>query len=347
MMKRNQSVIPLLVFLLVFSTSTIAVGEADVLQPGPEEGIDTFIINIPAGPFGDSLAMFTVLNNVDVYDGIYILSLVKFDLPPSLNAEDIDSAQLELYAYFAAYPPGTTGTTVNVHRVLQPWEESSVWSDFPSLTNYPTSQNLFDYNVESSFFATGSGWMSFDVTNLVKDWISNPSFNYGVLLETPYSEVPSGESKQVGIYTSDWFNNSGEDEYRPKLIINYSETVPATIDFHPDTLNVKSKGKWVTCYIELPEGNDLDDIETIAIVSIAMNGGGTSATDIPAEDCPREVGDYDSDDIPDLMVKFDRQSIQDDASAGVSEITVSCKTYSGTTYEGSDTVLTIHKGQEH
>jgi len=33
----------------------------------------------------------------------------------------------------------------------------------------------------------------------------------------------------------------------------------ATVDLDPDTLNLESKGKWITCYIELPEGYGIGD----------------------------------------------------------------------------------------
>lgn len=83
---------------------------------------------------------------------------------------------------------------------------------------------------------------------------------------------------------------------------NYSMTVyPAiNIDFDPDTLNLKSQGKWVTVYIELPEGYDVNDID---VNTVKLNGL------IPAELAPTEVGDYDEDGIPDLMVKFDRAAV--------------------------------------
>ena len=74
----------------------------------------------------------------------------------------------------------------------------------------------------------------------------------------------------------------------------------ATIDFDPNTLNSKSKGKWVTIYTELPEGYDVNDI---VIESIMLGGV------IPAEPKPTGIGDYDSDGIPDLMVKFDRSAV--------------------------------------
>ena len=37
--------------------------------------------------------------------------------------------------------------------------------------------------------------------------------------------------------------------------------IEAEVNIDPDTLNVKSKGKWITAYIELPEGYDVNDID--------------------------------------------------------------------------------------
>jgi len=78
-----------------------------------------------------------------------------------------------------------------------------------------------------------------------------------------------------------------------------------TIDFDPDTLNLESKGKWVTVNIELPEGYNVGDIDVSTIELFE------SDTSIPAELHPTEIGDYDDDGIPDLMVKFDRSSVKD------------------------------------
>ena len=73
------------------------------------------------------------------------------------------------------------------------------------------------------------------------------------------------------------------------------------IDFNPDTLNLKSKGEFVTVYIEFPEGYDVADIN---VSTILLNGT------IPVDaDAPVTVGDYDNDGIPDLMVKFERSEV--------------------------------------
>lgn len=84
-------------------------------------------------------------------------------------------------------------------------------------------------------------------------------------------------------------------------------TLQATVDIDPDTINLKSKGQFITVYIELPPGYDVNQID---ISSIMLNGT------IPALGHPTEVNDYDNDGIPDLMVKFDRASVQSLLSPG-------------------------------
>jgi len=73
------------------------------------------------------------------------------------------------------------------------------------------------------------------------------------------------------------------------------------IDVDSDTLNLKSNGEWVTAYIELPAGYNLSDI---CISTVQINN--TISVDSSA---PTQIGDYDLDGVPDLMVKFDRASI--------------------------------------
>lgn len=113
------------------------------------------------------------------------------------------------------------------------------------------------------------------------------------------------------------------------------------VDIYPDTLNKKSKGKYISCFIELSEGYNVGDID-IGTVMLSVN-----SIIIPAESSPIEIVDYNDNGIPDLMVKFDRQSVQDGCAPGAIELTVYCETYDGTSFEGADTVLVIEKGQEH
>ena len=120
------------------------------------------------------------------------------------------------------------------------------------------------------------------------------------------------------------------------------QTPVATIDIDPDTLNLKCKGNWITCYIELSEGHDVNQID-VNTVTLSVEG----ATPIEAALSPTEVGDYDSDDIPDLMVKFDRGAVQAVVTPGSVEMTVTGSLTDGTAFYGTDTVLVIDKGKEH
>jgi len=79
-----------------------------------------------------------------------------------------------------------------------------------------------------------------------------------------------------------------------------SSVLTATVNIYPQALNLRSRGKWITTYIELPEGYDIHDINFSSIML---------EESVPAELRPVAIGDYDEDSIPDLMVKFDRAEI--------------------------------------
>ena len=115
-----------------------------------------------------------------------------------------------------------------------------------------------------------------------------------------------------------------------------SAMILATVDFDPDTLNKKSEGKWVTVYTELPEGYGVTDID---VSTLMLN------ETVPAELHPTEIGDYDSDGIADLMVKFDRDAVVDILPIGDAvNVTVTGKLYDGTPFEGCDAIRVIDQG---
>jgi hypothetical protein len=98
---------------------------------------------------------------------------------------------------------------------------------------------------------------------------------------------------------------------------------------------LKSKGKWITAYIELPEGYNVSDVN---ISSILLNG--TIPVDMSA---PTAIGDYDNDGVPDLMVKFNRTAVcQLILSKGIMvgnvTLSVSGKLANGIGFEGCDTI---------
>jgi len=111
---------------------------------------------------------------------------------------------------------------------------------------------------------------------------------------------------------------------------------PATVDIQPDTLDLKSKGEWITCYIELGEGYDVGDVD---VGTVMLN------EQVPAELRPTGIGDYDGDGVADLMVKFDRSAVQEILEPGdAAEIMVTGELTDGTPFEGGDTIRVINPG---
>lgn len=127
--------------------------------------------------------------------------------------------------------------------------------------------------------------------------------------------------------------------------------IPANVDLKPETLNLKSIGKWITCYIEVSNGLDVGNINVSTILLNATFP--ISLLDVPApEPVPTKIGDYDCDGIPDLMVKFTRGSIiewlrtldnSDDKGKRYSVTLVITGEVLGITFEGSDTIDVLHE----
>lgn len=136
--------------------------------------------------------------------------------------------------------------------------------------------------------------------------------NFGVIIwQGQYNRLFDNDFIR-GTYQYDWYDNGRNNTF-------YLLRISA--DVVPDTLNKKSNSNKnsVTAYIEAP-GFDLNQI------SIGALRLGTAKGSVSALTAPSEIGDYDSDGIPDLMVKFDRQAvlslvdIGDDVEIEISEI---------------------------
>ncbi|MEW6222273.1 MAG: hypothetical protein AB1476_02980, partial [Candidatus Hadarchaeota archaeon] len=119
-------------------------------------------------------------------------------------------------------------------------------------------------------------------------------------------------------------------------------SIPAAVDIDPDTLNLKGNGRWVTAYIELPQGYDFGNV---GIPAIMLNDA------VPAESSPTygfvkdpQLVDRDADGLPELMVKFDRAAVQALASVGDVKLTVTGK-WHAVLFEGSDNIRVIDPGQ--
>lgn len=112
------------------------------------------------------------------------------------------------------------------------------------------------------------------------------------------------------------------------ITIKYSQeliNIQSTIDIDPDTLNLKSKGRWITCYINLPNGYDVNDIDISTVML--------------EDTIPAEWGDTQGDT---LMVKFDRSEVEEMLLPGTYNLKVTGQLMDRTSFEGySDEVRVI------
>lgn len=161
---------------------------------------------------------------------------------------------------------------------------------------------------------------------------------YGVSLE----KLPANHGIYSAFYTLDgndfsYTAKGNGTEWNQEPLEGYMvKSIPAAVDFDPDTLNLRSEGKFVTVYIESSE--DLD-VKKIDIPTIRLN------ETVNAELAPTEIGDHDKDGKPDLMVKFKRSPLHIEVGEET-KITITGKLTDGTPFKGSDTIRVINKGKK-
>ncbi|MEE9223702.1 MAG: hypothetical protein V3U51_03025 [Thermoplasmata archaeon] len=145
-------------------------------------------------------------------------------------------------------------------------------------------------------------------------------------------DLDAGEEVDVQLAVV-WSTESNPDDALDQVVdrmVNQKielRTIEATIEIHPETLNLKSKGKWVSCIIELPDYLDESDIDPNTV-----RLEGTIAAEKPVV-----TGTS-------LNVKFDRSELAALLTAGKDIVlTVTGKLWDGMPFEGTDTIDAIHR----
>jgi hypothetical protein len=93
-------------------------------------------------------------------------------------------------------------------------------------------------------------------------------------------------------------------------------------------MNLRSNGRWITVYIDLSTGYDVNDID---LSTLLLDGV-----------IPAERGEVQGTA---LMVKFDRSDVQDLYMPGNHVVTVTGNLLDGTFFEGSDAIRVIEPGK--
>lgn len=230
----------------------------------------------------------------------------------------------------------------------EPYNPSTGWPldnyGFGILASYATglqiAKGIGDGNVIVLYDIPSQYWAADGVWEILKDGSNFSLWYNGTLIGDVYN-IPEIANKDL-YFIADARRYAGWETVYVKLdsveIYEAEAIIPATIDIDPDTLNLKSNGKWVTAYIELPEGYNVNDIDVSTILLEDV---------ISAELQPTEVGDHDNDEIADLMVKFDRSDVQAILEpADEVELTVTGELTDGIPFKGSNTIQVIKKGKK-
>jgi hypothetical protein len=208
--------------------------------------------------------------------------------------------------------------------------------------HYPFCPSANEKKALKNYLDKGGFLFADDCSNILDNDGFESSFRnlildmYGTSLEV----LPADHGIYSSFYTLDGKNfsytakgNGTEWNQEPLEGYTFIKTIPATIDFDPDTFNLKSKGQFVTVYIELPSNFDVNNID---ISTLKLNNI------VNAEPAPTEIGDHDKDGISDLMVKFKGSVLHSEVGDKV-KMAITGKLTNGTSFKGSDTIKVIIK----
>jgi hypothetical protein len=149
-------------------------------------------------------------------------------------------------------------------------------------------------------------------------------------------------TKEVKIFSSEHSSVANHGFYLQwvKLWI-YKTRIEATVDVDPDNLNLGSRGRFVTAYIEL-DGADVKDIDPS---SVLLNDQIPPILDerygfVTSEEA--YIVDHDENGVLERMLKFDRAAVQAILSPGnIVTITISGQLNDGSKFEGTDTLRVL------
>lgn len=157
------------------------------------------------------------------------------------------------------------------------------------------------------------------------DYSEDGTYVFHVDAEAENTTLIAGENLFDGqlamVRTVPRFTRSGSVSI---VVTNVPDYVPASVEIGPETLNLKSRGRWVTAYLELPaELSTQESLASLGPERVAITAiDGNSVEPIVASSRASSIGDVDNDGILDRSYKFSRGKLFSNLSPGTHEIQI-------------------------
>ncbi|UCE37622.1 MAG: right-handed parallel beta-helix repeat-containing protein [Thermoplasmata archaeon] len=258
----------------------------------------------------------------------------------SNNNLDSDSEGFGIYALDSS-AKGVWGNTISYNEVGVKIIDSWLWACL-NWNTFVGNNIAVDYDpepleIDSNVFIdnTIAIKISGDDSLLIITNNSISGSEIGIFIETgsPVIEGNIFTDNEYGIYYLGGSTPIISNNTFSNNVIDIYSIILADLDVDPDTLNLKSNGRWVTAYIILPEGMDASDIDfdTISLGDGTFEVGG-------------EYGEFNSNVC---MAKFDRSELEDQIGSPneALELIVTGELKDGTPLRGSDTIRVICPGR--
>lgn len=132
-------------------------------------------------------------------------SFVRFDLSGIPSTAAVSGATLRLYYVDCDF---STDADVGAYQVTSPWAESTLsWNTWPSFSG-----------VAEDVLSLGCGptgvYVEWDVTGLVRDWVSGTAPNRGMMVK---ATSETGDGAPYAVFGS----RHGAAGQQPKLVVSY------------------------------------------------------------------------------------------------------------------------------
>jgi len=187
-------------------------------------------------------------------------------------------------------------------------------------------------NIDADPFFTESGyWADTNDSNIIVE----PNDPSAIWVDGDYHLLPGSPCIDTGDPNFVAEPNETDLDGRPRVIGGridmgaYETPILAEARILPRTINLASKGNWITCYIRLLEGYNVTDIEPSSVFLEKQ---------IKAEQ-------FSVDEHKQVATAtFDRENVQSILNVGDTELVITCQLTDGTYFEATDVIKVTDKG---